>query len=124
MRQDGKRAGWRTGEVNSFVPQASAVASNNKTQEAKVAKGVGESNQAASRYLAVEIRKVVRREKGERGKAPEKEEVVELREEENDRGVTVEKNELYEEGCYEILAVDELKSSEEGDLWSNDDWKT
>ena len=33
-----------------------------------------------------------------------------------------EKNELYEEGCREILTTEELKSSEEDDLWSNVDW--
>ena len=44
------------------------------------------------------------------------------RKEGKDHGATVVENELYEEGSREILTIEELKSSEEDDLWSNDDW--
>ena len=47
--------------------------------------------------------------------------MVELEREESDYGATV-KNELREKGCREIIAMEELKSSEEDDFWSNNDW--
>ena len=70
----------------------------------------------------VETEKVVRRECAEGGKVSEKEEVVEIREKGKDHEATGEENELYEEGCREILTTEELKPSEEDDLWSNVDW--
>ena len=128
-REVGKRAGWGTDEVNSSVPQAPAAASTHKALEAKkVVKDADGTNQATSRHLLVEKGKVEREgkrereEEREREKAPEKGKIVELRKEENGHRETVEKSELYDEGCREILATEELTSSEEEDLWSNDGW--
>ena len=66
----------------------------------------------------------MRRECGEGEKASEQEEVVEIRKEKKDAGATVETIELREEGCREILTRDQLRPSQEDDLWSDDDWLT
>ena len=122
-REARKRADWGTDEVNSFVPPAPAEASSSECAKGrKAVTVVGEPPEVASRHPPVETEKVVRRECGEGGKASENEEVVEIRKERKDHGATVEKNELHEEGCREILTIEELKSSEDDDLWSNDDW--
>ena len=99
-REVGKRAGWETDEINSFVPLAPAKASTKENARVrKVVKVASEPKGIATRYPQMESEKVVRRECGEGGKASEKEEVVEIRKKEKDHGATVEKNELYEEGC-------------------------
>ena len=121
-REAGKRAGWGTNEVNSFVPPAPAEASTKENARVgKAVKAVSEPKGVSTRYPQVETEKVVRRECGEGGKALEKGEVVEIRKKGKNQGAMVEKNELYEEGCREILTTEELKSSEEDDLWSNVD---
>ena len=99
------------------MPPAPAKASSNgNARERKAVIVVGEPPEVASRHSQVETEKVVRRECGEGGKASEKEVEVEIRKEGTDHGATVEENELYEEGCSEILTIEELKFSEEVDL--------
>ena len=108
-REAGKRAGWGTNKVSSFVPPAPVEASTKENARGRERK-------------QVETEKVVRRECAEGGKASEKEEVVEIRKKGKDHGATVEENELYDEGSREILTTEELKPSEEDDLWSNVYW--
>ena len=64
------------------------------------------------------------KECGEGEQTEEQEELVERRREEKNPGATVETIELREEGWREISTRDELKPSQEDDLWSDDDWLT
>ena len=99
-REVGKRAGWGTDEVNSFVPQAPVETSaNNTVRVTETTQVVDEPHRAASQQRPVETEKVERQAKRENENVIKSEKVLELSKEKGDSGTIVERYELPEKGC-------------------------